>query len=146
MPAERLLAGGDDGVVAPAEGMPDGVAGRELLGPRLDHLADRHDPVHRRLEREGDEVPLRALLAEAHPQARVDGRPRVADEHLSAPRRRHRALDDREVVRPHLALRVADELDLASRDGAHRSRASTSRPIRSVFSSSRSTPTARVPM
>ena len=46
--AKHLLAGGDDGVVAPPRRMPDDVAGGEPVGVRLDHLADRHDPVHRR--------------------------------------------------------------------------------------------------
>ena len=144
---KRLLTGGDDRVVPPAGCVPDGVALGEPVGPRLDHLADRHDPVHRRPEREGDEVPLGSTLAEPQAKPGIDRRPRVADEHLAGTDGGDRSLHDLEVGLPHLTAREGDEVDLASRERRHRrASARTSRPILSAFRSSRSTPTARVPM
>ena len=54
--AERGLVRADDGVVAPAGRVPDGVAGREPVRARGDDHAHGHDPVHRGPERKGREV------------------------------------------------------------------------------------------
>ena len=143
-PPSAGAPGLDDRVVAPTGRVPDRVARLEAVGVGLDDLADGEDPVHRRLERERGEVSRRPVRAQPQPERGVDGRPRVADEHLARPRLRHLDLDDAEVGRPHLAARIRDQLNLAA--GHARRSESTSRPIRSLFASSRSTPTARVPM
>src|SRR5205823_7912719 len=135
--------GGDDAVLSPAGRMPDGVAYSEAVRARMQHLADCHDPVHRGLERKRGEVAGRAFATQAEAQSGVDGRPRVPHEHLARSGRTHLRLHDAEVRRAHLAVRVRHELYLAS---SHRRSGSTSRPIRRLFSSRRSTPTARVPM
>jgi hypothetical protein len=112
--AELRLPRRDHGVVAPARGVPHGVAGLEACGTRVHHVADRHDPVHRLAQRERGEVAGRALRSQPQAQARVDRRPRVPDQHLTRPGLAHRRLDDAEVALAHLAARIADELHLTT--------------------------------
>ena len=90
--SERAAAG--DGVVLPAELPDDEVARREARILALDDLPDRL-PRHR-LAHLGR---LRVRARRAHPPAhvRVEREPLRAHEHLAGPRRRHRALDEREV-------------------------------------------------
>jgi hypothetical protein len=94
--------------------VPDRVADVEPVGPRLDDLADGHDPVQRSAQAERGEVAGRRPLGEPQPQARVHRRPGVAHEDLAGSRVAHRRLDDAEVARSRLAVRVRDELDLAA--------------------------------
>jgi hypothetical protein len=116
---ERRDAGRDDGVVAPARRVPDGVARDEPVGAGLDHFSDRHDPVHRRAQEERVEVAGGAALAQPQPHAGVHGRERVAHEHLAGARRGYGDLHDAEVGGLDLTLRVVDELHLAPR-ASHR--------------------------
>ena len=113
-PAERRRAGGDHGVVPPAGGMRDGVAGGEAVGARLDDLADRHDPVHRRAQAERREVPGGRTLGEPQPQAGIDRRPRVAHQDLARTGLAHPDLDDAEVAGPEHSARARGELHLAA--------------------------------
>ena len=106
-PAERRLAGAHGRVIAPAGRVPHVVAGREPRGAGLDHLADGQDAVERAVEREPGEVAVRSVRAQPYPQAGIDRRPGVADEHLAGPRRAHPNLGDTE-LRP----AVRGELDL----------------------------------
>ena len=55
-PPQRRLACAHDGVLPPARGVPDHVAGGEAIDPGLDDLADGHDLVERRVQRERREV------------------------------------------------------------------------------------------
>ena len=144
---ERLLAGRDDRIVAPAGRVPDGVALGESLGAGLDHLADGHDPVHRCPEREGGEVPLGPPLAEPQTKPGVDEVHVLRTSTCPGPTGPTGASTSSKSDLPHLAARKGDEVDLAPRERGHRrASARTSRPILSAFRSSRSTPTARVPM
>jgi len=111
-PVQRRHPGGDDRVVAPASRVPDGVPHAEPLGPRGHHLADRDDPVHRGVEREGGKVAGRRVGGEAQSQRRVDRGPGVADQHLAGAGLVDLDLDHPEILEPHLAARVRIELDL----------------------------------
>jgi len=109
---ERRLTGGDDGVVAPALRMPDGVARDEPVGARFDHLADGPDVIHRGIERERVEVARRPALPQSQPHPWIDRSKGVAHQDLAGPRLRNVDLDGDEVVGRDLAPRVLDEVDL----------------------------------
>src|SRR3954452_9752106 len=119
--AERELAHLDHRVVAPTPGVRDLVAGGEALGAGLDDLADGEDLIHRVVEREGVEVPLRATLAQAQPHAGIHRGEGVADEDLALARVGEVDLRHAEVSRLHCPARVLDELDLAGLHASVRS-------------------------
>jgi hypothetical protein len=80
--AQVVRARRHDGVVPPAESVADDVAGLEVLGARLDHLADRH-AGQRRVQPKRREVTGRPRRAHLEPHAGIDGAPLVAHEHLA---------------------------------------------------------------
>ena len=116
--AERGLVRADDGVVAPAGRVPDGVAGREPVRARGDDHAHGHDPVHRGPERKGREVAGGARRAQAHAKAGINRCPRVAHEDLARSGLAHRHGDDVEVVWAQLVARMRHGLDLAAHEPA----------------------------